>query len=62
MKCECEKEMRLQGVGSYSEEGKAPSGAWYYFGSNCKEWKTASDEEAAKDQLEEKNEYTSVMS
>ncbi len=54
MKCECGKEMRLQGLGSYSEEGKEPSGAWYYFCSNCKEWKTVSDEMAAKVQSEEK--------
>jgi len=61
MKCECGTEMQLQGVESYFEEGKEPSGARYYFCSNCKEWKTVSDEKFAKVQLEEKNEYTSVM-
>ena len=54
MKCECEGEMQLQGVGSYFEEGKEPSGARYYFCSNCKEWKTVSDEKFAKVQSEKK--------
>ncbi len=41
-KCdECGKPMRLQGVGSYFEEGKGPRGTRYYFCYKlCKEWKT----------------------
>ncbi len=34
---ECGKPMRLQGVGSYFEEGKEPRGTMYYF--CCKKWK-----------------------
>jgi len=34
---ECGMPMRLQGVGSYFEEGKEPRGTMYYF--CCKKWK-----------------------
>jgi len=43
--CEtCGYEMRLQGVGSYHEEGKEPTGARYYFCFQiCKKWITVID-------------------
>ncbi len=38
---ECGKPMTLQGIGSYSEEGKEPRGTRYYF--CCKKWKEVAD-------------------
>jgi len=38
---ECDNPMRLQGVGSYFEEGKEPRGTMYYF--CCKKWKEIAD-------------------
>ena len=39
----CGKPMRLQGVGSYLEEGKEPRGTNYYF--CCHKWKSVSCED-----------------
>ena len=55
MRCDCGKEMQLQGVGAYFKKDKEPVGARHYFCSNCKEWTTVSDEYVHEVKVEEKN-------